>query len=222
MSDQTPQQPQPQQYGAPQYNPAQPPYGTNPYANQGPQAGGYQPAGYHSAGSPSQPLAQPAPSYPTNAPYQQPYPAAPYGQQPPVGFPGYAPAATPQRSPLLGLIGLAVVVVCAVASTVLAAQFGHDYGVILQQLGVTANGQAPDASTMSDSPALRSFVEGQLGRFGTIGTLSLVGIIGWIVSIVATATKRGRALGIIGIILGVIAPFVILMAIGVPMAAMLR
>jgi hypothetical protein len=39
-----------------------------------------------------------------------------------------------------------------------------------------------------------------------LSVVSLIGFACWVVSIVATATNRGRVAGIIGIILGVLAP----------------
>jgi hypothetical protein len=53
-----------------------------------------------------------------------------------------------------------------------------------------------------------------------IGSLSaFLGFVGWIIGIVAVATKRGRAFGVVTIILGVLAPFVALGALVAAMAA---
>jgi len=48
---------------------------------------------------------------------------------------------------------------------------------------------------------------------------SLVGITGFILSIVATVQNKGRVAAIIGIILGVIAPFTIVIAAAISIAA---
>jgi len=49
-------------------------------------------------------------------------------------------------------------------------------------------------------------------------TATGAGIVGLVLSIIATATKRGRGLGIIGMILGILAPFTAIIAFNISMA----
>ena len=177
-----PQQAPNQQYGQPQQGP-------NPY------------------GQANQPYGQP-PQAP-NQPYgQQPQPPAnPYGQPqqgfvpaPATGAYGAAPTRPAKRSPILGFLGLAVVVICAI---ILSASLWRMGGMI-GQLAVNGTIDTTDAT------AVQAAVLSELGGIWTLLVYGsgLLGFVGWILGIVATATNRGRALGVVTIILGVLAPFV--------------
>ena len=197
-----------QPYGYPPQQPATQPYG------QPPQQMPTQPYGQPPQQAPSQPYAYPTQQGP-NQPYGQPQQAPnPYGQ-PQRGFvPTSSTGAygTPpvKRSPILGIIALAVVVICAVVLSMYLWQVG---GIAGQ---VAVNGTIDT----SNSAELQALVLSQLGGWSLIGSLSaFLGFVGWIIGIVAVATKRGRAFGVVTIILGVLAPFVALGAFVAAMAA---
>ena len=176
-----------------------------------------QPYGYPPQQGPNQPYGQPQqapnPYGQANQPYGQPPqgPNQPYGQpqqapnpygQPQQGFVPTSPTGaygTPpaKRSPILGIIALAVVMICAVVLSMYLWQVG---GIAGQ---VAVNGTI-DTSNQAEIQAL---VLSQLGGWSLIGSLSaFLGFVGWIIGIVAVATKRGRAFGVVTIILGVLAP----------------
>ena len=197
-----------QPYGYPPQQPATQPYG------QPPQQMPTQPYGQPPQQAPSQPYAYPTQQGP-NQPYGQPQQAPnPYGQPQrgfvptsPTGAYGTPPA---KRSPILGIIALAVVVICAVVLSMYLWQVG---GIAGQ---VAVNGTIDT----SNSAELQALVLSQLGGWSLIGSLSaFLGFVGWIIGIVAVATKRGRAFGVVTIILGVLAPFVALGAFVAAMAA---
>ena len=180
-----------------------------------------QPYGFPPQQAPNQPYGQPQqapnPYGQANQPYGQQPPQAPnqpYGQ-PQQGFVPTSPTGaygTPpaKRSPILGIIALAVVVICAVVLSMYLWQVG---GIAGQ---VAVNGTIDT----SNSAELQALVLSQLGGWSLIGSLSaFLGFVGWIIGIVAVATKRGRAFGVVTIILGVLAPFVALGALVAAMAA---
>jgi hypothetical protein len=207
-----PPQPATQPYGQPQ--PATQPYGQ---PQQGAQPYGQPPQqGTQPYGQPpqTQPYGQPPQTQPYGQPPQQaqPYsypsqqaPTQPYGQ-PVQGFaptPSHAYGATAapvKRSPLLGIIALAIVVI----SGFVLSFYLYKVGVVIGPYAV--NGSV-DTTTQ---PQLMQDVANQLGGLlPTLGGASIfVGLVGWILGIVATATKRGRAAGIFTIILGILAPII--------------
>ncbi|PKQ30663.1 MAG: hypothetical protein CVT62_11965 [Actinobacteria bacterium HGW-Actinobacteria-2] len=108
-----------------------------------------------------------------------------------AGYP--AQAAPVQRSGALGLIALLVMVLATAASVL---------GVVMMT-SVIDQAAATGQTAYYDQEMLQQ----QLATPGLIVNIAgLIGFACWIVSIVATATNRGRAAGIIGIILGVLAP----------------
>src|SRR5664280_505431 len=199
-----------------------PGYGQTPPPGQPygfpPQQGPNQPYGQpqqapNPYGQPKQPYKQ-RPHVP-NQPYEQPPkgPSQPYGQpqqapnqpygQPQRGFVPTSPTGaygTPaaKRSPILGIIALLVVLICGVVLSVSLFRMGG----LLGQLAV--NGTVE----ISSQTQLQEEVLNQLGGIWTllIYGSGLLGFVGWILGIVAVATKRGRALGVVTIILGVLAP----------------
>ena len=192
-----PQQGPNQPYGQPQQAP-------NPYG-QANQPYGQPPQG------PNQPFGQP-PQAP-NQPYGQPQPPVnPYGQPqrgfvPTAGAYGTPPA---KRSPILGIIALLVVLICGVVLSMSLFRMGG----LLGQLAV--NGTVE----ISSQTQLQEEVLSQLGGIWTLLVYGsgLLGFVGWIVGIVAVATKRGRAFGVVTIILGVIAPIAAFAAMFAAMA----
>ena len=196
-----PQQAPGQPYGQP---PQTQPYGQPPQPATQPYA---QPA-TQPYGSPPQKPAQPYP-YPN-----QQSPAQPYGQ-PVQGFAptpsgAYGTAAPAKRSPILGIVSLAIVVISGVILT-----------VYLYKIGMVAGPYAVNgALDTSTQPQLVQDVMNQLGGIlAALGNASgAVGFAGWIMAIVATATKRGRAFGVTAIILGVLAPIIAVVALFVALA----
>lgn len=171
-----------QSYGYPPQQGQPQPYGQQPqpYAYPSQQAPGQQ-YGYQPQ-DPSQQYGQPVQSYAST-------PMGAYA----------APAA--KRSPALGIIALLVVAVCGVVFSVVLFRLG----VVVGQLMVNTN---IDPSNQAE---LQQAVMNQLG--GGVWTLAVnasgfIGFLGWILSIVAVATKRGRAAGVFGIVLGVLAPII--------------
>jgi hypothetical protein len=185
---QPPQQPGAQPYGQPPQQPATQPYG------QPPQQPGTQPYGQQPQQMPAQPYGYP-PQQPPTQPYGQPVqgfaptPSGAYG----------ATAAPVKKSPVLGMIALAIVVICGVVLSLYVWRVGSVAGPY------AVNG-ALDTSTQ---PQLMQDVVSQLGAWVTLGSISgIAGFIGWILGIVAVATKRGRAFGVMAIILGILAPII--------------
>ena len=202
-----------QPYGYPPQQPATQPYG------QPPQQMPTQPYGQPPQQAPSQPYAYPTQQGP-NQPYGQPQqaPNQPYGQPQrgfvptsPTGAYGTPPA---KRSPILGIIALLVVLICGVVLSVSLFRMGG----LLGQLAV--NGTVE----ISSQTQLQEEVLSQLGGIWTllIYGSGLLGFVGWILGIVAVATKRGRALGVVTIILGVLAPIAACVAMFAAMAPYLQ
>ncbi len=197
-----PQQAPGQPYGAP------PQQGTQPYGQppqQGTQPYGAPPQqGTQPYGQPPQQGTQ-AYTYPTQQGPTQPYGQPMQGFAPtPMGAYGAA-AAPAKKSPALGAIALALVVICGAIST-----------FYLWRVGSVAGQFAVDGSLdTSTQPELVQEVLNQLGGvLPMVGNASgFVGLLGWILGIVATATKRGRGFGITAIILGVLAPIIAVVAL---------
>lgn len=177
-----------------------PGYGQNPTPGQ---PYGYQPQQYGQAQSQPQPYGQPPQqAHPYGYPAQQ-APAQAYGQPAqgyaPMGAYGAAPAPV-KKSPILGIISLVVVLVCA---GLLGAFMWRIGGVV----GQLASSGAVDPDNQA---ALQAAVMSELGGIWMLLANVAIygGFAGWIMGIVATATKRGRGAGIAAIVLGVLAPIV--------------
>ena len=183
----------------------QPPYGSSDYNPPSPPS-----------------YAPPAPT-PSYAPYA-PTPTYPPAQAYPPGYPpATTPAYTPQwdnsgapvvkaRSPLVGIIGLALVLI----ATVLVGVGSYQMYMGLIPLVPTdswTTGTIPDL-TMIDQNALSGVMAGPIG---ILGLSVVVGLVGFVMAIVGIATRRGRGVGIAGVIVGVIAP-VIALIVGAAMA----
>ncbi|MBA3020878.1 hypothetical protein [Propionicimonas sp.] len=157
-------------------------YGQSPWgqAPQQPQ----QPAGGYPAAPPPpgpvQPWVQPTPGG-----YGQPY-------QPPVAY-GAPPAPNRPRSPILGVISLAFILIATALSGYGAWLFTNVIAALAMSGYSGSYGQAEIEAAMR-------------WPISVIGIAGSIGMAAWIAAIVATATNRGRILGVIGIILGVLAP----------------
>ena len=172
-----------------QQNPQNPyPYGqSDPHSPYGQQGGypGAQPGWGQQGGYPQSGYGQPGYGTPQQA-YAAGQPGAPYGQ----------PA--PARSPLVGMIGLGVVVICGIVFCWMMWRMGALMVPILATTG-----------TVDQQEATELLMQ-QLGANGMLMLNVSVygGIGGWVTGIVAAASKRGRAYGVWAIILGVLAPII--------------
>ncbi len=129
-------------------------------------------------------------------------------------MPTYETPTVARKSPILGIIGMGIVVVAAVIFFILSLGF---YNTVFEIWG-------PELLSGADPSSLtREMIEEMSARgagpiAGMMG-ISVVGIIGWVLSIVATVQNKGRIFGIIGIVAGIIAPFLFVIAAGVAGAA---
>ena len=197
-----------QPYGYPPQQAPTQPYGQQPQTQPYGQPPQTQPYGQPPQQAPAQPYAYPAQQAPTQ-PYGQPV----QGFSPtPMGAYG-ATAAPVKKSPVLGLIALALVVICGLILT-----------FYLYRLGAVAGPYAVNGTLdTSTQPQLVQDVANQLGVLSVLGSTSgFVGLIGWILGIVATATKRGRGFGVMAIILGILAPIIAVVALFVALAPYLQ
>ena len=187
-----PQQPGPQSPTTPpQYGQTPPQYGqTPPQYGQTPPQYGQTPPQY----------GQIPPQYQTSMPPQA----------------GYSAPPAPAKSGLLGLIGLGLVLVSGVGLSALAWVVGGALGDFMVQIG--ANTIDINDPTLQNDPRFIAFGQQVAGQVALIQGAVGLGFVGWIVSIVAVVVKRGRSMGIIGIILGVLFP---LIAIGALFAGMM-
>ncbi|MCC2592881.1 hypothetical protein LKO27_05570 [Tessaracoccus sp. OS52] len=178
-----------------------------PYGQQNPYG---QPSPY---GQPTQYGQQP--TYPQQAPYGQPaqYPGqAPYGAYGPNGLYDEAPV---ERSGTLGVVGLVIVIVAAVALLICSWLLGQALSDLFLAIGQDPT--AINSEELARDPRFQEFANQASGQW-LIASLAVVGgLVGWIMSIVATATRRGRGFGIMGIVLGVLAPVLALITLTVAM-----
>lgn len=219
---QPPYAPQPgygqQPYGGQPY-PGGQPYGSQPYAGQqyAAQPGyGTQP-GY--GAQPGYGYPQQAPTQSGQGPYQITHYAAQYAAQRyqpeppyPAQQPAYqAPPVRPQRSPVLGMVGLGLVAVSLVALII---------AIIPVTQFILANADLTTGTV--DNTYLTELLLEQLPMQAlALNIFGFTGFAGWVVSIVATAMARGRGWGVAGIILGVLSPFIVLaVMVAVMMPAM--
>ena len=163
-----------------------------------PHYGAPVPPQYPQAQTPAQYPSAP-PQYPSAPPQ---YPSAPgYPQQAyqvPAGYSPMSAMPTPvKKSPILGIVGMAIVIVCA--GLFLFSSIGL-YERIFELYGSSTviSGNIPSLSD-ADLGVLGGWLAGLV-----ISTL--IGIVGVVLSIMATAQNKGRPLGIVGIIFGVLAP----------------
>lgn len=177
-----------------------------PQFDQGPH-GQAQPPGSYGQQQHQDPY---GPQYPHNPygqqhqPYGQPQdpytqPGAPY--QPGYGNP-YAHAAPEDRSSVLGIIGMGLVVAATLILAFLAWTFGKSFGEFVLEV---ASGSYMTEEEVLNDPRTQQWLQSAMGNIAGMLAISVAGLTGWIVSIVATVQRRGRVFGIVGIILGVLA-----------------
>lgn len=178
----------------------QPPYPT-PGA-YGPPAGG-QPPGYPGGVSPAPtpPGYNPAGGYPQqqwNTQPGQPYPGPAQGYPP--GYPNaYAPAPVAAKSPWLGRIALIVVAGCTVIATVSMGPLAD----LIAQLMVTTG-----STTISEDEFVVLASAKAPGALMAMQVASWIGMAAAVTGLVAAIMGRGRAAGIFALILGVLAPLI--------------
>ena len=201
------QHPQPgygQQYPQPGYGQQYP----QPYGQQYPQPGYGQQQPQQGYGQPS----RPAQSAQPENPYQITHYAAQYGA---AGAPqqlsqaGYRTTADPaKKSPILGIAAFGVVLVALVVVCIAAQPLGS----IMADLVLSTGSTQIDSVTATEMLAQRAPVQMAMLNFW------LVGFAGWVTGIVAAIIGRGRLWGVLAIVVGTIAPFIMF---GVMLAAMM-
>lgn len=178
----------------------QPPYPT-PGA-YGPPAGGQQP-GYPGGTSPAPmpPGYNPAGGYPQQQWNSQPAPPYPGpAQSYPPGYPNaYAPAPAPAKSPWLGRIALIIVAACTVIATVAMGPLAD----LMAQLMITSG-----STTIASEDLVVLASAKAPGAMTAMQVASWVGMAAAITGLVAAIMGRGRATGIIALVLGILAPLI--------------
>ena len=116
-----------------------------------------------------------------------------------------------QKSPVLGWVGLGLVVVCGIIYFLCAK---GTYDSMFDVLGTawTATGNIPENLTPDQISAF-------MGPLVGLAISAIVGLVGFILSIVAAVQNKGRIYAIIGIIVGALAPFSIFIAVAMSMSA---
>lgn len=139
-------------------------------------------------------------------PNQQPYPPQQqWAQNGPVyGAPAGYGVPPVKRSPVLGAVGLLIVALATVAVVITSWVLGSGLGGFLLELA-TDGAASFDEADLANDPRVIAYAETAVGPIGGFALACLAGFVGWIISIVATASNRGRVFGIIGIVLGVLA-----------------
>ncbi|MGH1526106.1 hypothetical protein ACRAWC_19425 [Leifsonia sp. L25] len=136
--------------------------------------------------------------------------------QPVYGPPVYygAPAAPPRRR-TLGAVSMGIALGVFVLSVVASTYIGMSAGQLTRSVaGSSAGGSSHLSST-------------QLAAFGPVGIVmaaqlifgTVLGILALVLGIVAVATKRGRAFGVVGIAVATAAPVVSFVVYTATMAA---
>ncbi len=181
----------------------QPGYGSQPQAGQQyPQPGYLQ--------QPQQPQ-QPQPQ-PQQNPYQITHYAAQYGNQPAQQqYPqqAYQPSLALRKSPVLGWAAFGIVMVALILVSVSAQTVGTIFGDVIIATGSTDI----DSTTLSQVASEQAPLQTMMLSIG-----STIGFAGWVVGIVAAIIGRGRLWGVLAIVVGILAPFIMF---GVMLAAMM-
>lgn len=134
-------------------------------------------------------------------PQQQGYP--PHQPYPQYGQGMYAPV--PQQKPgTLGAVGVGLVGVSGLVLLVLAWMIGSDMGELF--IDIARQGGQVSEETIAADPRFEQYIATSMVQWTVVQLVCLAGFVGWIISIVATATRRGRGAGIWGIVLGIISP----------------
>lgn len=116
-----------------------------------------------------------------------------------------------KRSSVLGAVGLVLVVVATVLLTILSWMLAQGFAnTVLDAFRNLEGFEDPEALEQNLDQLLReprflAYMQTASSLIVGIIISCLVGLAGWITSIVATAQNRGRVLGVVGIVLGVLA-----------------
>lgn len=146
--------------------------------------------------------AQPYPPQPYSS-SQQPYPQQPYPPQP---YPQPVAAAAQHRNPFLGRVALLLVSISAVAAVLAVIPIGQ----------VMAQAMLAAGSTQVDQAALQAAVQASAaGPSSVFGLATSVGIAAAVAGLIAAITRRGRAAGVTAFVIGLLAPLVWMIAMGV-------
>jgi hypothetical protein len=122
-----------------------------------------------------------------------------------------APAiAKPRKT--MGIVGMAVVAICAVVGCYSGYAFGFYYAEVVKLIGLTS-------VAAGDIPEEYLFEMTGIMAPGIIATLA--GIVGFVVSIIAATKNKGRVFAVVGIILGVIAPILMFILTMAPMMSVM-
>ncbi len=163
-----------------------------------------------------------APSW--NTDHQQPYAAA----AAPNGAPAWQAYDEPKRTTKKKTVGVVAFIVAllalalaVIAGAVLGNAFGSDSALrdsLLNGSSATQSGQQELEQQMMNNPALLAS-GGGAGVAALIGTL--LGIWAIIQGIIAIVTKRGRAFGVVALIIAVVSPIVLYVVLGVAFSTQL-
>lgn len=120
---------------------------------------------------------------------------------------GAGAPARPQKSKALGAIGLGIVLVTGVIMCALCWVIGDAMATFLVESGVDLRAAQDTGDLISDARVME-FADGLGIQTAIVQGCAILGFAGWIVSIVAAITGRGRAMGVIGLIVGIFVPIV--------------
>jgi len=121
--------------------------------------------------------------------------------------------AKPTRSPVLGIIAFLAVIVLGVVLCILSYSAGESMAPVLAQGGVF-NGSGSYSSGYEAGQSMTPAEQDQvMGAFTPTVPIGIIGLVAWVVSIVATATRRGRGWGVAGLIIGIFMPLAGFLAI---------
>lgn len=170
----------------------------------GPPPGGQQPSYPGGAApAPTPPGYNPAPGYPQqpwNGQPVQPYPAP--AQSYPPGYPNaYAPAPVPAKSPWLGRIALIVVAACTVIATVAMGPIAD----LMAQLMITTGSTTISSEELVDAASVSA-----PGSMIALQISIWVGMAAAVTGMIAAIIGRGRATGIFALVLGLLAPVIMI------------
>ena len=136
--------------------------------------------------------------------------------QPVYGPPGYYAAPAPLRPRTLGAVSMGIALGVFVLSVAASVYVGMTAGPLMHRTAGTA--YTVDSTNLSQA---------QLAAFAPIGVLmgaqmlfgTVLGILAIVLGIIAAATKRGRAFGVVGIAVATAAPVLSFIAYTVTVAA---
>ncbi|WP_022904468.1 DUF308 domain-containing protein [Curtobacterium sp. B8] len=148
-----------------------------------------------------------------------------YGVGPDHGAPAWQSPEPARKKKTVGvvafIVALLALALAVIAGAVLGNAFGSDSGLrdtLLNGSGATQSGQQQLERQMMDNPALLAS-GGGAGVAAIVGTL--LGIWAIIQGIIAIVTKRGRAFGVVALIIAVVSPIVLYIVLGVAFSTQL-